>query len=150
MKRYLTIKEFIFLVILAVFIFSFYIWIPVTFIPGNSLSFYFSITPHWTFVLLGILALEISFILVKSVAEILQKKNFSKGISGDIIMTIVSIFPSLLACPTLAVAALSSLLPITTIWSLAAYSQYILLFTVALATIAVWYRVKMTRKRLYR
>ncbi len=148
MKNYLTVKEFIVLLILAVFIFGFYIWIPVTFIPGNSLSFYFSITPHWTFFLLGILASEIAFILVKSVAEILQKKNVSKGVAGNVVMTVVSVFPSLLACPTLAVAVLSSLLPITTIWSLAAYSQYILLFTVLLATIAVWYRVKTMRKKI--
>jgi len=136
-------KRFIFFIILATGLFALYIWIPVTFIPGNSLEFYISIEPWWGFVLLAILAVEVSFIITFRVFSILQNRIISKkGIVKDAATSVGSVFPSLLACPILAVAFLSFLLPATSIWTLVGYRYYIVGVAVVFMAGLIVYRFK--------
>jgi len=136
-------KRMIFFILLAAGLFGLYIWIPITFIPGNSLEFYFSIEPWWGFVLLAILAVEVSFIITFRVFSILQNRVISKkGIVKDAATSLGSVFPSLLACPILAVAILSFILPATSIWTLVGYRYYIVGAAVVFMAGLIVYRFK--------
>ena len=136
-------KRLVFFVFLAAGLFGLYIWIPITFIPGNSLEFYLSIEPWWGFALLAILAVEVSFIITFRVFSILHNKVISKkGIIKDAATSVGSVFPSLLACPILAVAFLSFLLPATAIWTLVGYRYYIVGASVLFMTGLIIYRFK--------
>lgn len=135
-------KEFFSFLVGALIIFSIFVAIPVFFIPGNSIFFYFSIEPWWGFLLLGILSLEISFILTKRIFMTLGKNKLNKGFFQDSVAIIGSILPSVLACPILAVAILSFIFPITTVWALVGLQWYIIGATTLLMSFVVAYRIK--------
>ena len=121
-----TRREFHSFLVLALFILTFYISIPVIFIPGNSLGFFLSTEPLWGIALLVVLAAEVSFVLIKRVFVALRKKKDSnKGIIKDTAAVAGSILPNILTCPILAVTFLSFLLPVTSIWVLVGYRWYI-------------------------
>jgi hypothetical protein len=135
-------KELFSFLIGTLLIFTVFISIPVLFIPGNSISYYFSIEPWWGFALLGILSAEISFILTKRIFVALEKRKLEKGFVKDSIAIIGSILPSVLACPILAVTVLSFIFPITTVWTLVGLQWYIIGATTFLMSFVVAYRIK--------
>ena len=140
-------KEFVSFIIGGLFLFGLYIAIPVIFIPGNTLRFYFSIEPLWGFFLLGILSLEVSFIVTRRIFATLQKKaTTNKGFFADVTVIFGSILPSVFACPILAVALLSFLLPITTIWILVGYQWHIVAVATILLSGLVIYKIKKEKE----
>jgi hypothetical protein len=97
-------------------LFSVYLAIPVHFIPGNTLMYYLSIEPWWGFVLLAILAVEISLLITPRMLH--ADFEATGNALTDVSTAVTSFVPAVLACPILAVAALSFVLPATTIYSL--------------------------------
>ena len=140
-------KEFVSFIVGAAFLFGLYVGIPVLFIPGNSLRFYFSTEPWWGFLLLAVLALEISFIITRRVFATLRKKPTTrKGFLADSVAVFGSILPSVLACPILAVTIFSFFLPITTIWSLVGYQWHIVTGATILMTGVVTYKINKEKR----
>lgn len=110
-------------------IFALYVAVPVLFIPGNDLPFYLSITPWWGFLLLLLLALQVSFALTfRLLAGPCRQCARGKGVVGHSALVAGSVLPSILTCPILAVSILSFLLPVTSIWALVGYRWWIIVF----------------------
>ena len=140
-------KEFVSFIVGATFLFGLYVGIPVFFIPGNTLSFYFSTEPWWGFLLLVVLALEISFIITRRIFVALRKKATTrKGFLADSAAVFVSILPSVLACPILAVTLFSFFLPITTIWSLVGYQWHMVTGATILMTGVVFHKINKEKR----
>jgi len=131
-------------IVLTVLIFSLYVYIPVKFIPGNTLAFYIPIEPWWGFLLLAILAAEVSFIITNRVFLALQKKRKTsrKNILTDVSAVGASILPSIFACPILAVTILSFLLPVATIWTLVGLQWHIVGTATVLMAALIFYKIR--------
>jgi len=127
--------------VLALILFWIYVLIPVTFIPGNTLSFYFSIVPWWGFPLLLILSFEISYILTSRIFLLLQKRKSSQGgVVNDAAFVVGGIVPAIFTCPILAVTVLSFILPVATIWILVGYQWHIVFVAVIIMAGLIYYR----------
>ena len=136
-------KEFVSFIVGAALLFGLYVGIPVLLIPGNSLRFYFSTEPWWGFLLLTVLALEISFIITRRIFVALRKRETTRrGFLADTAAVFGSILPSVLACPILAVTIFSFFLPVTAIWSLVGYQWQIVIAATILMSGVVIYKIK--------
>lgn len=92
---------------------------------------------------MGILALEVSFILTKQVSFAWQKKAVAgRGILTDAVLVMGSILSSVLTCPILAITVLSFFLPLTAIYSLVGNKENITILAVIVMSLVVAYRLK--------
>lgn len=122
---------------IAAALFGLYVAIPVHFIPGNTVTYYFSIEPWWGFVLLAVLSIEIAMLVSPRIL------NVDLALTGNTVADVgaaaVSFVPAVFACPILAVAALSFVLPATTIYTLVGSQwQVVGLFTIVALGANYW------------
>ncbi|MDY6769036.1 MAG: hypothetical protein SVW02_02925 [Candidatus Nanohaloarchaea archaeon] len=121
----------------AAALFALYIAIPVMFIPGNTLWYYFSIEPWWAFGLLAVLSVEISLLVTPQLLNI--ELELTGNAMKDVGTAATSFLPAVFACPILATAVLSFVLPASTIYGLVGSQwQIVGLFTVIAAGANYW------------
>lgn len=92
---------------------------------------------------MGILALEVSFILTKHASFALQSKAVAgRGILADAVLVMGSILPSVLTCPILAITVFSFFLPLAAIYNLVGSKENITILAVIVMSLVVAYRLK--------